>query len=136
MTEQKKTKSFFKTKIFIVVLIIILGIVAFGYGRAYYQDYEVKQEISRLQEEVRHLETKKIESLEILNYVRSTAFAEEKARMELNLAKIGEKMAIISEESGAPRGGGQENEKVVELDNTLNIVKWWNYFFGTEKNGQ
>jgi len=134
MSEEKKKRSFFKSKIFILILLVVFGLVAFAYGRAYYQDYEVKLEIARLQEEVHNLEFKKLESLEILKYVQSPAFAEEKARLELNMAKPGEKMAVINSEEKTQQQGGQEKEKVVEWDNTSNIIKWWDYFLGRDKN--
>ena len=130
MTEEKKSRSFFKSKILIIILLGVLALTGFAYGRAYYQDYEVKQEIARLQDEIRNLEVKKLESLELIEYVRSTAFAEEKARMELNLAKTGEKMAVVVDKDNAQPKGGQADEKVVELSNISNIIKWWNYFMG------
>lgn len=130
MTEEKKSKSFFKSKILVLILLGVLALTGFAYGRAYYQDYEVKQEIARLQDEVRNLEVKKLESLELIEYVRSTAFAEEKARMELNLAKTGEKMAVVVDKNNTQAEGGQAEEKVVELGNISNIIKWWNYFMG------
>ncbi len=133
VSDRPRKKKFYHSKLFIVGLMTVFLLVIFAYGRAYYQDYEVRQEIARLQDEVRNLETKKIESLELLKYVQSPAFAEEKARLELNLVKPGEKVAIVSKEKTENLSSGQVYKNVVELDNTSNIIKWWRCFMGGER---
>jgi len=133
MPAENKKNNFFKSKLFALGLVLIFALTAFAYGRAYYQDYGVKQEIARLKDEVRDLEFKKIQSLEILQYVQSPAFAEEKARMELNMAKPGEKTAIFASGNGADTEGGQTNEKDVKSNNASNILKWWRYFMDGER---
>jgi len=99
----------------------------FGYSRAYYQDYLVKQEIQSLQEQAKKLAAKKMELLEVLKYVKSDGFAEEKARTELNMVKPGEQVLV------APKAvvveNRQENNSVVGWTNISNYKKWWQYFF-------
>lgn len=133
MPREDKKKKFFKSKLFALVLVLIFVLTAFAYGRSYYQDYGVEQEISRLKEEVRNLEFKKMETLEILQYVQSPVFAEEKARMELNMAKPGEKIAVFSVTGEGYTEGGQTNEKDVKSNNHSNILKWWRYFMDGER---
>lgn len=107
-------------------MLIVAVFFAINYARAYYQEYKVKQEISALREEVKHLEQKKLESLKILKYVTSDAFVEEKARTELNLKKPGEQVAVVT---------GQEEEKKSaytqdqpgEKQYLSNPVRWWYY---------
>lgn len=123
--DSSKLKRFFGSRLFLMLALIFAIIVAFGYARAYYQDYKIRQEIRLLQEEVKHLEHKKLDSLEILKYVTSPAFVEEKARTELNLKKPGENVIVIN---------GQFNEEENELNDPVekqvlnNPIKWWYYF--------
>ena len=77
-------KTFLSPWFLVGAVLVIFGLL-FSFGRSFYQDYQMRAEISRLQNEARNLSAKKLESLEILKYVQSRQFAEEKARTELNL---------------------------------------------------
>ena len=120
-------KNFFSSKLFVLAATIVAIMVMFGYSRAYYQDYLVKQEIQSLQEQAKKLAAKKMELLEVLKYVKSDGFAEEKARTELNMVKPGEQVLV------APKAvvveNRQENNSVVGWTNISNYKKWWQYFF-------
>lgn len=124
--------NFFYSKFFLSAILIAVVFVGFGYGRAYYQDFKVKEEIALLEEEAKKLEVKKLESLEILKYVQSDEFAEAKARTELNLIKPGENMAIVKK-NDLPLEIRQVEKEVVSLNNIPNPVKWWRYFMEREK---
>lgn len=123
---QSPVRRFFTSRLFLIVILVVAIFLAINYARAYYQEYKVKQEISALREEVKHLEQKKIESLKILQYVTSDAFVEEKARTELNLKKPGEKVVVISGGDEQKRSGeqGVDEPKTRYLSNP---IKWWYY---------
>lgn len=132
MKQQKKKKTspfgrFFASRLFLIIACISAVLVAISYARAYYQDYAIRQEIARLENEVRRLEHKKLESFELLKYVSSDAYVEEKGRMEFNLKKPGEHVIAIDE-----HGLKAYDEVFVEQEDnssTLkNPVKWWYYF--------
>lgn len=127
-TQNNRWKNFFFSPWFLLTAALVVFVLLFSFGRAFYQDYQVRQEILRLQDEARNLEAKKLESLEILKYVKSQEFADSQARTELNLVKPGEQAAIIKRSAGLKKGG-QEEKKMVEWDNVPNPVKWWRYFF-------
>ena len=119
-------RRFFYSRLFLIIAFFGACIVALGYARAYYQDYKIREEIAALEREVRDLESKKIESLEILKYVTSDAFVEEKARTELNMKKPGEQVVVIQREGDAQR-------RVVpgtsaDRPDLSNREKWWYYF--------
>lgn len=128
MTSQRSQtplRRFFISRLFLIVIFIMAIFLSINYARAYYQEYKVKQEISALREEVKHLEQKKIESLKILQYVTSDAFIEEKARTELNMKKPGEQVIVITgqeEESKKIEGSGQASAQYLS-----NPAKWWYY---------
>lgn len=123
--KQAWIKRFFASRLFLLTSLIVVLLIALGYARAYYQDYKIKQEIRQLEEEVQRLETKKLESLDILKYVTSDDFVEEKARTELNMRRSGEKMVVISREEGDYYKKDQKDESDKHLNN---IYKWWYYF--------
>lgn len=129
---QAKQSSFERVVMSRWFLISLLGIavmVAIGYARAYYEDYKVRSEISSLQQEVDKLEKKKFTSLELLDYVKSDAFVEEKARTELNLKKPGENILALPTEH-LTSGPEATSTTLDHVDNVplSNIKKWWYYF--------
>jgi len=130
--KENRWKIFFGSRLFIAGAALVAFLVILGYVRAYYQDFQVKQEIFHLQDEARGMEVKKLQLLEVLRYVKSDDFVEEKARTELNMIKPGEKLAVI-ENTEPPQAGGQEKMGVVGLDNIPNYLKWWKYFFRQEE---
>ncbi len=121
-------QKIFGSRWFLLVLLVVAIFVAVAYCRAYYRDYQVRQEIARLQDEVKKLESKKIETMEILQYVKSSSFIEEKARTELNLIKPGEKMAIVA--SGTKSESGELGKAKDYSSDLPNPTKWWRFFFG------
>lgn len=133
MAERQKSKlvKFFNSRAFLGVVFVAGVLVLVGYGRAYYRDYKIRREIGSLQQEVRRLEKKKLETLSILNYVSSPDFVEEKARLELNMRKPGEQVLVIPEVSVSTT---VSNEQVEELGKKYlnNPAKWWYYFMDPE----
>jgi len=125
--EQSWFKRFFASRLFLIAVLVVVVFIAVGYARAYYQDKKIRDEIAALEEEVRNLETKKIESLEILDYVTSDDFIEEQARKELNMKKPGENTLIIDQ---SPVAQDTEEVRRVTQDYTHlnNPTKWWYYF--------
>ena len=130
-TAQEKVglkKRFFNSRLFLFAMLGIALVVAAGYARAYYQDYKIKQEIEKLQEEVSSLQKKKIQSLDILDYVSSSAYVEDQARIELNMKKPGEKVLFVN------KGNFEKSEAVKESGFSddgqflSNPVKWLYYF--------
>ncbi len=121
-------RRFFESRLFLVCSIVILVFVIMSYARAYYEDYEVRQKIQELEKQVQSLEGKKLESLQILQYVKSDNFIEEKARTELNLKKPGESVVFV--EGVIPTQVPQATNETAPVDEpTLsNPMKWWYYF--------
>ncbi len=126
-------RRFFESRIFLVVALSIAILIAVSYARAYYQDYAIKEEIHQLEKQVRNLEKNKIESLELLRYVSSDAYVEEKARTELNLKRSGEHVLVIAgDEEAVLAEHAKEEQSIHSLNNTPQwwyaIGRWWSYF--------
>jgi len=123
---KKPLKQFLSSRWFFLIAVLLTLFVIIAFSRAFYRDYEIRQEIQSLQDEVARLESKKVDSLDILSYVKSDEYAVEKARTELNMVNPGEKMMIID----GGKNNGQENMVVVKSKNDKsNLKKWWEFFF-------
>ncbi|MFA5062213.1 MAG: septum formation initiator family protein [Patescibacteria group bacterium] len=127
MVSESGWKKFFGSRIFLLIAAIMAIMVIFAYARAYFQDYQVRQEIAQLQADAGNLEAKKIQLLEVLKYVKSSDFVEAKARSELNMIKPGEQVAVIPSQ-GRAGDNRQQKADMVSLSDVPNYIKWWNYF--------
>lgn len=119
-----KKKHFIRSSLFFILLAMVAGLVSFGAARAAYEEYRLQQEIESLEKEIGHLREKRLESMEMLTYVLSPAFVEEKARLELNMKRPGERVLIVDVEEGGRLLPGPEDT----LQTVGNPLKWWYYF--------
>lgn len=124
--EKSWWRKFFFSRAFLVTAFVFIGLVVFAYGRALYHDYQIKKEIETLDADIRKLEGKNLESMEILRYVTSLDFVEEKARTELNFKKPGENAAIVKE--GEQKDFNLKKETTGESKRISNPIKWLYYF--------
>lgn len=128
-----KWKQIFYSRWFLVLLFVLLFLLVFSYARAYYQEYQVRQEIKSLKDQLHSLESKKIETMDLLRYAQSSTFVEEKARRELNLVKPGENAAIIASAS-QEQANRQEKANMIKWSQVSNPIKWLKFFFITNTN--
>ena len=126
--EGKFLNDFFSTKFFLLSLILIAGFVVFVYAKGFYQDFKIKREVESLQKEIDGLESKKLESMEILSYVMSDNFVEEKARTELNMQKDGENIVFFNLDKNFEAQNNDSEEEVENIKSLSNPIKWWYYF--------
>lgn len=124
--EDNKIKRFFTSRSFLLIALIIAIIAAFSFARAYYQNYKIEKEIEQLEFDVQKLEHKKLQSMQVLKYVVSQNFVEEKARTELNLKKPGEHVAVINNKNQEKTSPASTIDAQSEPLN--NPIKWWYYF--------
>jgi cell division protein FtsB len=121
--------NFLSSRWFMSLAVFALLALGVAYSRAFYQNYHIQEEIKRLQSEAERLESKRLETLDLLNYVKSPAYVEEKARTELNMVKEGEQMAIVNTKVGSAKTSRQSSSPVLQSSRLDNPLKWWNYFF-------
>jgi cell division protein FtsB len=122
-------RRFFASKAFIIVGAVLLVFFTVAYIRAAYQNYQIREEIRRLQSEATQLQSKKFATLELLKYAKSPAYVEEKARTELNLVKDGEQVTIIDRDDPT-KASRQVADDMLKSDKSISNPRlWWNYFF-------
>lgn len=129
--QQSALRRFFRSRLFFLLLVLLAVVVMFGFIRSYYQDYKIEQQVASLEQEVRDLQSKKLESMEILEYVISDAFVEEKARTELNMKEPGENVVVIDNQRTRPVVVEEIQEEGRQI--ASNPVKWFYYFFNKKK---
>ncbi|OGH58897.1 MAG: hypothetical protein A2725_04075 [Candidatus Magasanikbacteria bacterium RIFCSPHIGHO2_01_FULL_33_34] len=117
---------FIGSPLFLIIGIPIAILLVFTFVRSYYNNYKINQEIASLQQEIESLEYKKLESMNILNYVMSDDFVEEKARIELNMKREGEKVVVF--DNGNKYNEDREYTIKDTGQNISNPLKWWYYF--------
>ncbi len=130
--QQSVIRRFFQSRLFLVITSLILLLIGFNYGRAYYEEYQVQQKIRELEQQVQSLQGKKLESLELLQYVKSDNFIEEKARTELNLKKPGENVVFVEGVPTVSTTPSLPSQPVDEYP-LSNPQKWWYYFTRTQE---
>ncbi len=123
----KKLKKWFFSYWYLLLMLVIFFVLAGTYARSFFQDYQVKQEIDNLKKETAQMESKKIQSLELLNYLKSEESAEGKARLEMNMVKPGENVAVVKGLESVDKNRQVENNMI--KSNLPNYKKWWDYFF-------
>ncbi|MFA4941598.1 MAG: septum formation initiator family protein [Patescibacteria group bacterium] len=123
------SKILYSQKFLALVGLVLIVLISFPLARSISKRYQIDKEISDLDKEIAEVETKNKDLKQLINYLESDQFVEEKARLNLGLKKEGESVVVIKEDllvaSGSPSGG----DKSGASENFSNFQKWWNYFF-------
>jgi hypothetical protein len=98
------------------------------------RNQQIQNSIIDLEQQAARLEQRNIEIAKINAQLESEAFLEQEARLRLGLVKEGERVVVISEDSGkmVDIGGATIMEKTSEIFPTSTVSRWLAYFFDTE----
>jgi cell division protein FtsL len=119
-------RRFFVSKSFLLVGLVVLLLLGFAFGRAYYQNYKLKQEIQSMLDQAANYKATNGDLKSLLSKVHSEDYVKGMAR-NMNLVQPGENVTVIV--GGQKAGSGQLDNAVVESKNNSNLKLWWNYFF-------
>ncbi|MFA6534532.1 MAG: septum formation initiator family protein [Patescibacteria group bacterium] len=115
-----------KSRWLIAVCLVILVFLLVTFGREFYRRYYLEEQIKALAGQVSELENKNQEFNQLINYLQTTNFTEEEARVKLGLKKPGEEVVVINQADG-----GFATKLTAESGGRWgNPGRWWNYFFG------
>jgi len=126
--QTKKSKLFFsslsKPKLLTLGFVVLIILISFPLVRNIRQRREASLEIQKLQAEIGRVEGQNKDLNNLIGYLQSEQFAEEQARLNLNLKKPGEKVLVIKELGNTASSTSGEGD-----DSGLsNWRRWLNYF--------
>ena len=106
-----------------IIILLVIAYLLFVVGKTLYQSYQVRREITGLQNDIINMKAANKDLSEQILYYQSSSYQEKIARERLGLQKPGEQVIVILPEP---------KPKIVEkdpYDSIPNYQKWWNFFF-------
>ncbi len=126
----QKTKKGWKGKLFTLLALIILIFFTINLSKSWQRSSQINQEIAGLEQEITSLEKGNLDLEELIKHLNSSAYIEEKARLDLGLKKEGEKVVVVNNSASQNYNSANKtmNEEAAN-QSTANPQKWWKYFF-------
>ncbi|MDO8560468.1 MAG: septum formation initiator family protein [bacterium] len=112
----------------LLISLTLLGIVGVSYVKDYRRSRALDDELLALRQEVSTLQTRHVELSELIKYFDSEGYAESRARLELGLAKPGEKVIVVPSNTPIP-----EASPVGGAQGAAPWRSWWSYFFSRQR---
>ena len=119
--------------VFLLILIILLSIPLYN---NYNRRQKINREILDLETEIKLTENKNTDLQKLIKYLESSQFVEEQARLNLNMKKPGETVAVVKDapELSQPDARSQQqvslNQQPAESSPNFGYaMSWWHYFF-------
>jgi cell division protein FtsB len=129
---QSKIRKIFGLRSFLVVNLIILFLVTLSFGREFVRNYEIDQEIGKLEQRALALESQNQDILQLAERLKTDDYLEQEGRLRLGLMKPGENVAVIAEPEEESVQPLASQEPAVALGKEKSNPRlWWEYFFGT-----
>ncbi len=117
-------QDFLKTKWATWILLAVLALGLFGFGRVYFQKHKIDQEIAKLQDRADKINKDNEQLSYLIQYFNTPEYQEKQAREKLNLKKEGEIVV------GLPDSNEQnDNNLSASAQYSSNAKQWFNYFF-------
>jgi cell division protein FtsB len=140
--KNKFTRIFANDKFLTLVGLVAIILISFPFAKNALKQYRLNNEINGFRKEIVDLQNKNSEFKKAISYLGSDQFAEEQARLNLNLKKPGEELTIIKNgaadlsQTSTAAGNSIFNFPGYNQENRLiepsNREKWFNYFFKRE----
>jgi len=125
------TKIIYNPKFLALVGLGLVVLISFPLAKNVSKRYKLSKEIKEMDKEIAEFESKNKDLKQLVTYLESEQFVEEKARLNLGLKKEGEKVAVIKDDifmtTAASFGEGNQGSP----GTFFNLRRWWNYFFDT-----
>lgn len=131
-------KKFLVSQLFIIIGLFVLIFIFVALSKEFLRSYQVNNELEELQNQIIEMEQKNQQFSEIIDYLKTSDFAEKEARKRFNLKKPGESVVVIETEQNSvvqpnpllEQNNLEEGTNNIEEQNVSNPKKWWSYFFG------
>ena len=118
-----------------IIIFIFVIYTLFLLGKSLFTNYELRQSIQKLNEQIATLEQQKKDLNNLILYYQSDSFKELEARRKLGLKKPDEKVYLVSTATSTPTNFEEEmkeeQEKISSKEKILNKTNWslwWEFF--------
>ncbi len=119
-----------RSRIFFIFLIPIFLALLVGIFQQFYQRYQVKKDLDKLDAEIANFSEQKEDLNKLIDYYKNESNLENEARVRLNLKKEGEEVVIIlPTATSTGEGNGINSQGSENIENLPNYKQWWYYFF-------
>ncbi len=116
-----------KISVAVALNLVILGFLFVGFGREYWRNIEIEQDIAALQAEHERLAGDKLASLSLIGDLSSEYYLEAEARTKRGMGEPGEQLVIVDlPDETEPTG---EVLGIATDESISNPTRWWYYFF-------
>lgn len=105
---------------------VLLFVIGVSTVRETYREWKVDQEIVALEQNIEHLEGKKLSLTELASKLSSDDSIDRQARVQLGLQRPGERVFIVRGGETALASFGTEDQPV---DEATNPERWFRHFF-------
>lgn len=121
----------YSPKLFALLGVIILVAISVPLARSLKQKSKVEKEVNNIKEEIRQFRSKNKDLDKLVEYLKSDQFIEEKARVNFDMKKKGEKVVVVKEEGKVAGASTSSEDKRGDTTskNSSNPQKWLSYFF-------
>ncbi len=127
----QSVKRLFNYRLFFVVNIVILLLLALSFGREFVRSASIQREIMALEQEKSALEDRNRSLQTYEEYLFTESFLEKEAREKFGLQRPGETQVFVAEDAiaeTAPVAAGEDAERVAS-----NRQLWTWYFFDPDR---
>lgn len=118
-----------KRKVLFIAFAIVVIFLVYKIGIVSYQKYQISQEISNIDGELKALSAKSEDLKALKRRLSDSAYLEKEARKKLNFQKEGEKAVIIVGGSKSTIKN-KESQKDGQKEEESNLQKWFTTLFG------
>lgn len=120
-----------------IIVLVAGGLVIFfltGIARETMRWYSVRQQVTRLQRDVRAEQQHQKQLEDLLAYLHSPTFQEREARLKLGLKKEGERVIIVTPDasSSVVSDPSQSGSSADQPPDSI-PQRWWRYFFHSSR---
>ena len=122
------SKIIYSPKFLALIGLGLVVLISFPLAKNVSKRYHLSKEIKELDKEIAEFESKNKDLKQLITYLESEQFVEEKARLNLGLKKEGEKVVEIKDDNSTTTASLREGEQA-DLGIFSNLRQWWNYFF-------
>ncbi|MDP3964456.1 MAG: septum formation initiator family protein [bacterium] len=128
---EKRVSRILRSRVILVFELAVIALFSIALVKEIVRRWEVRTEITRLENEIASLEDQNTELSGMIAYFQSDYYQEREARLKLGLQKEGESAVIVPGQTQPDQN--TENTSIATTtgssDQNMPPSKWWNYFF-------